>query len=181
MIRNTHGKNYPYHILIALLILFQTLSICCKKSATSPETKNLGPLMIFLTCMPSDAQTRETVSVNISIESPHLLDDFRLDLTFTPLILRFKSISVGDLTQNWDITGEKIAPATIHIHGWRGNSNPIEMGNRGIIASIVFEVRGEGINHGHESDICIKNYADGIENLTPEPSCRIFTYQRYPG
>jgi hypothetical protein len=166
--------------IIYVLVFLFALPIHCKKSTTTaPEI--IPPVQeqtsITLTCSPSSGGIDKNFTVTISItNADQEIKVFGLEVTFDADKLGFRRIEEGNLTESWAaVDGNEIKKGILRVGGFMGSGDPITQGSSGKIAEVKFKVISNNFNNGHQSQICIENYADDIVDLTPLPSCTSFT------
>jgi hypothetical protein len=99
------------------------------------------------------------------------------NFTYNTSMFSYQNVTRGTLTANWfAVDGNEIYPGNVISGGFAGAAEPIPTGSSGSIEVFNLIVTCSGCSSGQQSQICIFNFIDHIEGLTPDPACTTFTY-----
>ena len=68
----------------------------------------------------------------------------------------------------------EVSPGIIRVGGW-GGANSVPKGSVGALIVIYLKVTCSGCSSGTKGKICIDNFTDDIQGMTPAPQCVTFT------
>jgi hypothetical protein len=184
--KNSHtvsvqSSSLPAGVYDALII------ITGPDAANSPQevgvTLRVGAIPtnneIRVSCNPSEGRTGATISVPVSIVGNlNEIAAFGFELTFDPNMFQYIGTSKGSLTGSWTYIDGNANSGIVIVGGLSGAGNPIPVGSAGTIAIVTFRVTGGSYSDGQQSQITIRNYADDLAGLRPEPAATTFTYRQ---
>jgi hypothetical protein len=168
-------------ITISIMILFGFLSPSCKQQSTLPQTPDQGlENSISVSCSPASGGTGAEVTVLISItKNQNEIKAFGFDMTFDAAIFQLQKIEKGFLCGSWAaVDGNETTPGNMIVGGYLGSGTSIATGSSGSLVQVKFKVIYSGSNDGFSRQLTIKNYADNIAGMKPEPASATFTFRK---
>ncbi|UCD07425.1 MAG: hypothetical protein JSW41_00365 [Candidatus Aenigmatarchaeota archaeon] len=134
---------------------------------------------IAASLIPSSGGTGTIVSVPVLINgNQQNITAFGIyNFTYNTSMFSYQNVTRGTLTTDWfAVDGNEVFPGNVISGGFAGAAEPIPTGSSGSIETFNLIVTCSGCSNGQQSQICIFNYIDHIEGMTPEPSCTTFTF-----